>query len=174
MIRSYNGKTPQIAPTAFVSEAAYVIGDVTIGEGSSVWPGAVVRADFAPIRIGRHTHIEDNCTLHGDLLEIGDYVTIGHNAVVHCRRVGNDTLIGNHATLLDDAEIGNECVVASGAVVLPGAKVPDRSFVVGLPAEVRPLTEEQYQRTRHFGSVYNQLAAQYLAEGLGSPGPATP
>ena len=173
MIRSYNGKTPQIAPTAFVSEAAYVVGDVTIGEGSSVWPGAVVRADFAPIRIGRHTHIEDNCTIHeGNPIDIGDHVTIGHNSVVHCRRVGNNTLIGIHATLLNGAEIGDECVVAAGAVVMAGAKIPDRSFVVGLPAEVRPLTEDQYQRTRFYASTYTQLAAQYLAEGLGSSGPA--
>ena len=132
MIRSYKGKTPRIAEDAFVSEAAYVVGDVEIGAGSSVWPGAVVRADFAPIRIGSNTHIEDNSTLHqGDPIDVGDNVTIGHNVVVHCRRIGHDTLIANHATLLDRAEVGAGCVVAAGAVLRPDTKVPDGSFVAG-------------------------------------------
>ena len=172
MIRSYRGKTPQIAPSAFISEAAYVVGDVTIGEGSSVWPSAVIRADFASIRIGRNTHIEDNSTLHqGDPIEIGDNVTIGHNVVVHCSRIGDDTLIGNHATLLDGAEIGNNCVVAAGAVLRPGTKVPNRSFIVGVPAEVRPITEEQSTVAANFGSTYRDLADSFLAEGLGSDPP---
>src|SRR5687768_6293827 len=89
-ILTFDGKTPKIHPSAFISQTATIIGDVEIGEGSSVWPGAVIRADFAPIRIGNGTHIEDNCVLHtGSLLEIGDNVTVGHSVVIHCRRVGN-------------------------------------------------------------------------------------
>jgi len=172
MIRSFKGKTPRIAPDAFISEAAYVVGDVTIGAGSSVWPGAVVRADFAPIRIGSNTHIEDNSTVHqGDPIDIGDNVTIGHNVVVHCRRIGDDTLVANHATLLDMAEVGSGCVVAAGAVLRPGTNVPDGSFVVGVPATAKPLSESQKSIAHDFGSTYRELADSFRAEGLGDPLP---
>ena len=172
VIRSYKGKTPRIAEDAFVSEAAYVVGDVEIGAGSSVWPGAVVRADFAPIRIGSNTHIEDNSTLHqGDPIDIGDNVTIGHNVVVHCRRIGHNTLIANHATLLDRAEVGAGCVVAAGAVLRPDTKVPDGSFVAGVPATIQPLSESQRTLAHDFGSTYRELADSFRAEGLGDPLP---
>ena len=106
MIRSLGDKTPKIADSAFISEAAYVIGDVEIGENSGIWPGAVVRGDFGSIRIGRNTMIEDNCVVHGAVpMEIGDNVLIGHAVVVHGKKVGNNTLVGNNATILDDAEI---------------------------------------------------------------------
>jgi carbonic anhydrase/acetyltransferase-like protein (isoleucine patch superfamily) len=89
MIRSFAGKTPRVAPDAFVSETAYVVGDVEIGAGSSVWPGAVVRGDVGPIRVGRNTHVEDNAVLHSATeLDVGEDVMIGHGAVVHCRRIG--------------------------------------------------------------------------------------
>jgi len=106
MIRSFNGKTPKIADTAFVSEFAYVVGDVEIGEKSGVWPGAVVRGDFGSIRIGQNSHIEDNAVLHAwKSLIIGDNVTVGHSAVVHCLRIGDNVLVGNNATVLDDTEM---------------------------------------------------------------------
>jgi carbonic anhydrase/acetyltransferase-like protein (isoleucine patch superfamily) len=169
MLRSFEGKTPRIDPSAFVSEAAYVVGDVEMGAESSVWPGAVLRADFSPIRIGANTHIEDNVTVHQGPpgIEIGDNVTIGHNAVIHCRRIGNTTLIGNSATLLDGAEIGESCVVAAGAVVRPGTIVPDRSFVVGVPATVRPLSEEMQANTTSWNQGYAALARKYKEAGLG-------
>lgn len=157
---------PQIHPSVYINEIAYVLGAVTIGEGSSVWPSAVVRADPGPIVIGRHTHIEDNVTVHA-AVEIGDNVTIGHNAVVHCKSVGSRTLVGNHATLLDGAEIGSDCVVAAGAVVRPGTKVPDGSFVVGVPAEVRPLPQELKSHTHSWNDVYGPLAKRHIAAGLG-------
>jgi carbonic anhydrase/acetyltransferase-like protein (isoleucine patch superfamily) len=168
MIRSFEDKTPDIAPSAFISEAAYVVGDVTIGERSSVWPGAVIRADFGPIRIGVNTHIEDNATLHygPDGIDIGDNVTIGHNAVVHCRRIGDSTLIANNATLLDGAEIGAQCVIAAGAVVRPGTKVPDGSFAAGVPAQVRPLPDSLKSNTSKWNQGYAALAARYKASGL--------
>ncbi|MBI2766859.1 MAG: gamma carbonic anhydrase family protein [Chloroflexi bacterium] len=170
MIRAFEDKHPVIAASAFVSEAAYVVGDVTLGERSSVWPGAVVRADFGPIRIGANTHIEDNTTLHygPDALEIGDHVTIGHNCVVHCRRIGDSTLIGNNATLLDGAVIGSHCVVAAGAVVRPGTTIPDFSFAAGVPAQVRPLSEELRANTTRWNQGYAELAARYKAAGLGN------
>jgi carbonic anhydrase/acetyltransferase-like protein (isoleucine patch superfamily) len=168
LIRAFEGKTPDVHPTAFVSEAAYVVGAVTIGERSSVWPGAVVRADFGPIRIGANSHIEDNATLHygPDALDIGDNVTVGHNAVIHCRRIGDSSLIGNNATILDGAEVGSHCVVAAGAVVRPGTKIPDHSFAAGVPAQVRPLSEELRKNTTMWNQGYAALAARYKAAGL--------
>lgn len=173
MIRAFQDKQPRLDPSVFVSEAAYVVGDVVIGERSSVWPGAVIRGDVCAIRIGANTHIEDNSTLHHgpDGIDIGDNVTIGHNVVVHCRRIGDSTLIGNGATLLDGAEIGSNCVVAAGAVVRPGTKAPDFSFLVGVPAEVRPLPEALKQHTSQWNQGYARLAAQHLASGLGDPVP---
>jgi carbonic anhydrase/acetyltransferase-like protein (isoleucine patch superfamily) len=169
MIRTLEGRTPQVAPSAFVSEAAYVVGNVSIGERSSVWPGAVIRADFGPIVIGSNTHVEDNATLHygPEGIDIGDNVTIGHNAVIHCRRIGDSTLIANHATLLDGAEIGSGCVVAAGAVVRPGTRVPDGSFVAGVPATVKPMSEEMRKNTTSWNQGYAALAARYKAAGLG-------
>jgi carbonic anhydrase/acetyltransferase-like protein (isoleucine patch superfamily) len=176
VIRTFEGKSPHIDPSVFVSEAAYVVGDVTIGERSSVWPGAVVRADFGPIRIGANTHVEDNSTLHygPDGIDIGDNVTIGHNVVVHCRRIGDATLVGNGATLLDGAEIGANCVIAAGAVVRPGTKIPDSSFAAGVPAKVRPLPADLRENTTRWNQGYAALAARFKASGLGDaiPGDA--
>lgn len=168
MIRSFNGKTPRVAASAFVSETAYVIGDVEIDEGSGIFPGAVVRGDFANIKIGRNSFVHDNCVLHAGPvapLEVGDNVTIGHGVVVHCRRVGNNTLIGNNATILDDAEIGDFCIIAAGSVVRTGAKVPDRSFVVGVPGEVKAkVSSEQIQRSERGRKLYVDIVRKYKEE----------
>jgi carbonic anhydrase/acetyltransferase-like protein (isoleucine patch superfamily) len=170
-IRSLGARTPVVADSAFVSEAAYVVGDVTIGEQSSVWPGAVVRGDFGPIVIGAHTHIEDNCVVHSgpDGCSVGDHVLCGHAVVLHCGKVGDHCLIGNNATLLDDAVVGDLCTVAAGALLLPGTNVPDGSFVAGVPATVRPATPEQLARLEMLGSLqvgYNVLMHDYLEAGL--------
>jgi carbonic anhydrase/acetyltransferase-like protein (isoleucine patch superfamily) len=168
MIRSFDGKTPRVASSAFVSEAAYVVGDVEIGEGSGVWPGAVIRGDFAPIKIGRNTMVEDNTVVHsGGLIEIGDNVIIGHNAVVHCRRIGNHCLIGNNATLLEDAEVGDLCIVAAGAVVGSGKAIPEGSLVAGVPGRVKGrVSAEQRQRLAEGSAVYLELTQRYKAQGL--------
>lgn len=138
MIKPFNNKTPKVAKSAWVSKNAYVIGEVVIGEECCIWPGVVIRADFAPITIGINTDIEDNSVLHvRGSLEIGNNVVIGHNVVVHCSKVGDNTIVGNNATILDEAEIGSRCVIAAGAVVTPGSKIPDESFVTGIPAKVK-------------------------------------
>ena len=138
MIRSFNGKVPKVHPTAFVSEAAYVVGDVTIGENSSVWPGAVIRGDYGTIAIGKGSVIQDNCVVHADdYLHIGDNVSVTHGAVLHGHRVGDNVLIGINAVLLEEAEIGSYCLIGAGAVVRGGAKIPDESLVVGVPGQVR-------------------------------------
>lgn len=138
MIREFNGKTPKVAESAFVSEWAYVVGDVEIGENSGVWPGAVIRGDFGSIKIGKNTHVQDNSVVHTDaVLEIGDNVLVGHSAVVHCRKVGDNVLVGNNATLLDFAEIGDGCIVGANSMVATGQIIPSKSFVVGVPARVK-------------------------------------
>ena len=170
MIRSFDGKSPRIAKTAWVSEAAYVVGDVEIGEGSSVWPGAVIRADFTSIRIGKNSHIEDNCVLHGgEPLTIGDNIIAGHGVIIHCSSIGDNCLIGNNATLLDGAEIGETSIVAAGSLVLPGTIVPPRSFVVGSPAEIREATDDQLRFVRGLvasDSAYAEMARRFRKAGL--------
>jgi len=168
MIRTFNGKTPKIHQTAFISEAAYVVGDVEIGENSSVWPGTVIRGDHAPIIIGKNTQIEDNGLVHtGTPMSIGDNVHIGHNVVVHCSRIGDTTLIGNHATLSEYAEIGDFCVVGAGALVTPGMKVPDRTFVVGVPAKAKgEVSEDRIAITRQSVDIYVKMSKEYKEQGL--------
>ncbi len=163
MIKPFNGKTPKVAESAWVSEHAYVIGDVEIGEECCVWPGVVIRGDFAPIKIGNNSDIEDNSVLHvKSAMDIGENVVIGHNVVVHCRRIGDNTIIGNNATVLDEAEVGAKCVIAAGAVVTPGSIIPDESFVTGMPAQVKrkvnagqaDLVAEHY---RYYTKEYKKL-----------------
>lgn len=169
MIRPVCGKAPRIASSAFVSEAAYIVGDVEIGANSSIWPGAVLRSDFASIRVGSNSEVEDNSVLHAgdEPLTIGDNVLIGHGVVVHCRSIADNVLIGSNATLLDEAEIGHHCVIAAGAVVTPGMKVPDYSFVAGVPGQVRgKASASQLEQISRGPVMYGKLIAQYKAEGL--------
>jgi len=168
VIRSFKGKTPRIAESAFVSEAAYVIGDVEIGENSGVWPGAVIRGDFARIKIGCNTMIEDNCVLHtGTSMEIGDNVIIGHSVVVHGLRIGSNNLIGNNATILDNSQIGDFCIVGAGCLVSPGMNVPDNSLILGVPGKIKgTLSSEQRQRLLDGSQSYLELLKQYKRQGL--------
>ena len=170
MIRSFEGHTPRIAATAWIAETAYVIGDVEIGEGSSVWPSAVVRGDFASIRIGANCHIEDGAVVHcGEPMVVGDNVTAGHGVVLHGRTLGDNVLLGNNSTILDGAEIGSFCIIAAGALVPPRAVVPDRSMVRGVPGTVEPLDERRIARLETRGRSdrgYADMVRRYRAEGL--------
>jgi len=168
MIRTFNGKGPRIGPGSFISEAAYVIGNVEIGENASVWPGAVVRGDFGKIVIGNHTSLEDNCVVHAaEDLVIGSHVIVGHGAVVHCRKIGDHVLVGNNVTLLDGAEVGDFCIIAAGAVVRPDAVIPGGSLATGCPAEVKSrLTRAQRERLKNGAALYADLARAYKDQGL--------
>jgi carbonic anhydrase/acetyltransferase-like protein (isoleucine patch superfamily) len=168
VIRDFSRKTPTVADSAFVSEAAYVVGDVEIGEQASVWPGAVIRGDFAKIKIGRMTVVEDNSVIHaGADLVIGSQVIIGHGAVVHCSRIGNHVLIGSHATILDDVEIDDFCMIGAGSILTPGTRVPSMSYVLGIPGQVKGrLSAEQIARLKKGASTYAQLAQKYKQSGL--------
>ncbi len=169
MIRTFEGKTPKLAPSAFINEAAYVVGDVEIGENSSVWPMAVIRGDFGKIRIGRQTAVEDNCVLHAGTpegpeqdLTIGDFVHIGHGAVVNGKRIGNHVLIGMNATVLHDVVIGDYCIIAAGCVVPHGMQIPDNSFVVGVPGRIKgTITSEQNIWLEQAPREYTRLLQRY-------------
>ena len=164
MIRTLDGITPRVHPTAYVSEAAYVIGDVVIGEGASVWPGTVIRGDMGRIEIGKYTCVQDNSVVHCDTnAVIGDNVVIGHRVVCHAKEVGDRTLLGNGAVVNDGVTIGAECVIASGAVVLDDMKIPSRSIAVGVPARVRGEVQDRHLKLgEYFNGVYILKAQRYL------------
>jgi len=171
MIRSFEGKNPRIAKSAFISEDAYVIGDVEIGENSGVWPGAVIRGDFVKIKIGNNTMIEDNCVVHSGIpMEIGDNVIIGHGVIVHGIKIGNNNLIGSNATLLDNSVIGNFCIIGAGCLVSQGMVVPDNSMVVGVPGKIKKkLSHERLAGLGAGNNSYIELARRYkLQQELGS------
>lgn len=159
-----NEKVPQIHPTVYIAEGAIVRGEVSIGEESSVFFHATVRAQNAKILIGKQTNIQDNCVLHvdpGELLEIGDGVTIGHSAVVHCRKVGDNSLIGMGAILLNGAVVGKNCIIGAGALVTKNTVVPDGSLVLGQPGKVvRELTEEEIEANRRNALHYVEEAKE--------------
>ena len=171
VIRSLDGKTPRISPKAWVSEAAYVVGDVEIGDQATVFPGAVVRGDTGKITIGARTNVQDNAVIYTDGdLEIGEETTIGHAATIHGRRIGGHCLVGNNATISEGVEIGDFSVAAAGAAVAPHSIIPADSFVAGVPAEVLWQTEPERRRALEEtgGEGYARLSAVYQAAGLGS------
>ena len=168
MIRSLKGSTPIVHSSAYVSEAAYLVGEVEIGENSSIWPGAVLRGDTGKIVVGKNTNIQDNSVVHADNgAHIGDGVTLGHGVVCHARSVGANSLLGNGCTVNDGAEIGEGSIIASGAVVLEEVKIPPGSLVVGIPAKVLgPTTARHREMIQSTGEHYVQRGREYKAEGL--------
>ncbi|MEU5195297.1 gamma carbonic anhydrase family protein [Streptomyces scabiei] len=165
LITTFGGNKPDVEEAAFVSPTSVVIGDVTLRPGSSVWYGAVLRAEFEPIVIGADANVQDNCTLHVDPgfpVSIGARVSIGHNAVVHGATVEDDCLIGMGATVLNGAVIGAGSLVAAQALVPQGMRVPPGSLVAGVPAKVkRPLTKEERELVTLNGTHYTELAAAH-------------
>jgi carbonic anhydrase/acetyltransferase-like protein (isoleucine patch superfamily) len=173
MIKAFDGKTPKIAKSALISEAACIIGDVEIGEDSSVWPGAVIRGDFGKITIGKNTAIEDNCVIHTGSphserrdATIGDEVHIGHGAVVNGHKIGNNVLIGMNATILHEAEIGNFCIIGAGCLVGEGMKIPDNSFVVGVPGKIKGrVSPKQSFWVKDAAKSYAKIVKRYKEQG---------
>ena len=168
MLKSFDGKSPKIAPSALVHESACIIGDVEIGENSGIWPGAVLRGDVARIRIGNNTNIQDNCVIHAEEdLVIGDNVIVGHTAVIHCKSIGSNVIIGNNATVLDGTEIGDYCIVAAGSTVAPNTKIPDRSLVMGVPGKRKSeISREHLAQLEHAIDSYTRLTRKYKQEGF--------
>lgn len=166
-ILSVNGKTPRLDPSAFVADGARVIGAVTLGEGSSIWYNAVVRADSDSVSIGAGSNVQDNVSIHVDAghpASIGENVSIGHNAVVHGCTIGDGALIGMGSVILSGAVIGAGSLVAGGAVVLEGTIVPPGSLVAGVPAKVRrDLTEQETAGLARNALGYREHAKAHAA-----------
>lgn len=173
MLVEFGGKKPRIHKTAFVHPTATVIGDVTIGAHSSVWPGAVVRGDFESIRINRYTCIQDNAVVHsGDRygekgarylpVEIGSYVVVGHNAMLHGCTIEDNCIVGGGSIVFNGARVRKGSLVGLGAVVLHDMEVPPQTIVVGIPARpLRALTDEEFKRIRMQAENYAKLAKRY-------------
>ena len=167
MIRSLDGKTPKIDPTAFISEFAYIIGDVEIGAGSSVWPGAVIRADAGKIAIGKNTCIQDNSVLHGDAdVEIGNNVVIGHKVLCHAAKIGDRVLLGNGSTVNDGVVIGSDSLIASGTVLPDKQSIAAKSIVMGVPGKIRSEIKQKFiDLIKNTSEAYAKRAIRYKKEG---------
>lgn len=156
----------KIAEWVYIAEGAKIIGDVTIGEDSSVWYNAVIRGDSNSIVVGENTNVQDNAVLHtsdNHALQIGDNVTIGHGAIVHGCTVGNNVLIGMGAILLDGAVIEDNCIVGAGALVTQNKVVPEGSLVLGNPAKViREITGEEKEAILKNADAYSEEAHKYM------------
>lgn len=139
LIKSVRGFTPQIGKDCFLAENATIVGDTVIGDGCSIWFNAVLRGDVNSIRIGNHVNIQDGSVLHTlyqkSTIEIGDYVSVGHNVTIHGAHIRDYALIGMGSTLLDDAEVGEGAIVAAGALVLKGTKIGAYEIWGGVPAK---------------------------------------
>ncbi len=166
-ILSFNGKAPKIDSSALVFESATVIGDVEIGAGSSVWPGAVIRGDLQPIRIGENTNIQDNAVIHAPShleapVRLGDNVSVGHCAMLHGCEVEDNSLIGIHAVVLDKTRVGSWVLVGAGALVPSNLTIPPKSLVLGVPGKVvRALKDEDLKYMEDNAKSYMQLMQTY-------------
>jgi carbonic anhydrase/acetyltransferase-like protein (isoleucine patch superfamily) len=180
----FHGNAPILGDKVWLAPNATLIGNATLGDGASVWFGAVIRADHLAIVLGKRTNVQDNAVLHitndhpvpGDPdargvpvgCRIGDDVTIGHSAVVHACTIGNRVLIGIGAIVLDGAVVGDDCVVAAGSVVTPGTVVPPGMMVMGRPAKpTRALGERDRFWSQKAAGLYVEYAQQYAAEEKG-------
>ena len=168
MIRTLGDKTPRIAATAWVSEFAYVVGDVEIGEYCSIWPGVTIRGDGAEkITLGNYVNVQEGAVIHGNGLVIEDYVTIGHSVVVHGNFIGEGSLLGNNCTFLHRATLGKRVLVGANSVVLAGANIPDESFITGIPGQIkRQVTQAQIDQMKHTANELVVRAKRFKESGL--------
>jgi len=173
MLIAFQGRLPQVDPSAYVQESAQVIGDVVIGAESSVWFNVVIRGDVHHIRIGARSNIQDNSTVHVTKGRwptlVGDDVTVGHGVILHGCSIGNRCLIGMGAIVMDGVEIGDECLVAAGSLVTPGTKVPSGQLVIGSPARVpRALRPGELAHLKESAQGYVERAALYRGNSSGA------
>lgn len=165
MIVTYKGKTPKIAPSAFVAENAVIIGDVEIGENSSVWFGCVLRCEENRIIIGKNTNIQDLTTIHTDhccSVIIGDNVTVGHNVVLHGCEIGNNVLIGMGSIIMNGSKIGDNSLIGAGSLITQNTVIPPNTLAFGRPAKViRELTPEEIEKIAISAKEYIELSNEY-------------
>ena len=163
LLISYKGKTPVIHESVFVAPGAYLIGDVQIGEGSTIWFNAVLRGDDGPIIVGERCSIQDNATIHlfeGFPVVIEDDVTVGHNVILHGCKIGRSSIIGMGSTLLDNVEVGEECIIGANTLLAGGIKIPPQSLVMGSPGRVvRKLNEKDLNMLKMSSENYVQKGA---------------
>ena len=168
-------RKPKLGQGVYLAQTAVVLGDVTLGDFSSVWYHAVLRGDINRIEVGHHSNVQDNAVLHlADDLPclVGNWVTIGHSAIVHACTVGDECLIGMGATILDGAVIGEQSIVGANALVTQGFQVPPGSLVLGTPAKVvRTLTVEERSRLKSWADKYVRNARYCLEHGINVGGP---
>ncbi len=167
VIKPYGGKLPKIHPSVYLSENVFVIGDVEIGEDSSIWFGSVVRGDVNYIRIGKGTNIQDNSVVHvthdAHPTIIGDRVTVGHRVILHGCVLGNYILVGMGAVIMDGVEIEDYVLVGAGALVTPNKRIPSGVLVAGVPAKiVRDLREEEVELIKESAKNYINYKNEYL------------
>jgi len=174
---AFLGKQPVLGRNVYIARGAVVLGDVTLGDGASVWYNAVLRGDINRIVVGAGSNIQDNAVLHlADDFPclVGDYVTVGHSAIVHACTIGHECLIGMGAVILDGAELGEQCLVGAKALVTQHSKIPPGSLVLGAPAKViRPLTPEERDGLKYWAEKYVANAAYCLRHNInvGAPLP---
>jgi carbonic anhydrase/acetyltransferase-like protein (isoleucine patch superfamily) len=177
-LNTFLRKKPSLGQGVYLARSAVVLGDVTLGDYSSVWYNAVLRGDINRIVVGHHTNIQDNAVLHlADEFPcvVGNWVTVGHSAVVHACTVGDECLIGMGAVILDGSVIGHQCLIGAKALVTAGTKIPDGSLVLGAPAKiVRTLNEKERSELKYWAGKYVHNAAYCLEHGLnlGAPLPS--
>ena len=161
-------KTPTMGKDTYIAPGAAVLGDVVLGDRANVWLNAVIRADKRRITIGADTNIQDNCVIHVGMnadVSIGNGVTIGHGAIVHGCTIGDNTLVGMGAIVLNHAVIGKNCIIGAGALVTEGTIIPDNSVVIGQPGRVRrQVTEEECAENAENAVRYVEKAAYYAGE----------
>ena len=167
MLRPYRGRLPRVHPTTYIDDSAHVIGDVEIGEESSVWMAVVIRGDVHRIRIGQRSNVQDGTVVHvmkdAHATTIGNDVTIGHAAVIHGCTIEDRCLIGMGAILLNGALIGSGSIVAAGSLVVENMQVPPRSLVMGSPAKVkRSLTDAEVAEIQMYADRYVKYRLDYM------------
>jgi carbonic anhydrase/acetyltransferase-like protein (isoleucine patch superfamily) len=168
-------RQPKLGKNVFIAKTATVIGDVTLGAHSSVWYGAVLRGDINRIVVGHHSNVQDNAVLHlaDDLpCVLGNWVTVGHGAVVHACKVGDEVLVGMASVILDGAVIGKQSIIGAKALVTQGTRIPPGSLVLGAPARVvRKLSPEERAGLKWWAEKYVDNGAYCLKYGIGMGGP---
>ena len=176
-LETFLRKQPRLGQGVYLARGAHVLGDVRIGNHSSIWYGAVLRGDINRIVVGHHTNIQDNAVLHlADEFPcvVGNYVTVGHSAIVHACKIGDEVLVGMGAVILDGAVVGKQCLIGAKALVKQGMKIPAGSLVLGAPAKVvRKLTPKERSGLKYWATKYMANAAYCLRHriNVGAPIP---
>ncbi len=173
VVREHLSMTPSVAPDAFIAPGAFLSGAVRVESCGNIWPGASLRGDIAPIRIGEESNVQDNAVIHvgtGLCTDIGRRVTVGHGAIVHACTIGDESLIGMGAIILDGAVIGDHCLIGAHATVLMNSIIPPGSMVVGSPGRiVRTLSAEEQAGLGSWADHYLILSEEYKKRGIVHP-----